>query len=577
MKFSFTFGFILAFALQLSAQTPQMTWLRHLNSTKSVQSGAIAVDKQGNVFTVGSINGTLDLDPGPGAFNAHQFPGLGLFVQVLDSNGEFKDGAVFRNLQGTGAFGTDIKVDDSGNVFITGKVGGTFDFDPGEDSVLVQSPCSKTGFVLKLDENLDYTWVKTFQASSQFENSTVQSIDLGQNGDIYVCGGFSGTIDFDPGPGILTTTPSGSSDAYFVKLDPSGNLVWLRQIGGTGIDQALDLILDKQSNVYLVGYFQDTVDFAPGAGSNIVISEGKSDVFIQKWTPQGTVIWTRTTGGAEDDGAASIALDKHGNPHLNCWFQQSADFDPGPGQQILNAWTTLAFGAAILSLDPAGGFRWVKATAGATAVNFQDIEVDKEGEIYVSTRFNYTQDIDPGPGIQNLTSFPLGNYDGLILKLDSTGNMLWWQYINCSYSAIKLADITIDQNGAVYATGSFIDSAYFELLSQIVTLVDTGTATGSFVQKIHTTNIPLGTSPLEVNSENLTAFPNPVSDQLQLVSENEEITSVAIYNSLGCQAQVNVSGTGPSRQLDFSQLPSGLYILQVQTTTGMKTVRVMKR
>jgi hypothetical protein len=41
-------------------------------------------------------------------------------------------------------------------------------------------------------------------------------------GNEYMVGSFSGTVDFDPGVGVVNLTSSGARDAYVLKLDAAG-------------------------------------------------------------------------------------------------------------------------------------------------------------------------------------------------------------------------------------------------------------------------------------------------------------------------------------------------------------------
>ena len=62
------------------------------------------------------------------------------------------------------------------------------------------------------------------------------SISVDDSGNIYVTGAFSGTVDFDPGSGTLALTAIQGYDIFIQKLDLYGNLIWVKQIEGTGID-----------------------------------------------------------------------------------------------------------------------------------------------------------------------------------------------------------------------------------------------------------------------------------------------------------------------------------------------------
>lgn len=91
----------------------------------------------------------------------------------------------------------------------------------------------------------------------------VQTDDVG---NVYYAGFFSGSIDFDPGPGDFSFSSTGEERLYISKLDPSGNLLWAKQFHGEFGFNRIKLAMDDQDNVFAIGAFAGTVDFNPGAG-----------------------------------------------------------------------------------------------------------------------------------------------------------------------------------------------------------------------------------------------------------------------------------------------------------------------
>src|SRR5690606_25713105 len=77
-------------------------------------------------------------------------------------------------------------------------------------------------------------------------------------------------------------TSSGYSDAFMMKLDPNGNFIRVKKIGGTGIDYYTSMVLDTADNIYSVGLFENTIYFFLGSGSVFFTSSGGRDVFVQK-------------------------------------------------------------------------------------------------------------------------------------------------------------------------------------------------------------------------------------------------------------------------------------------------------
>jgi len=156
-------------------------------------------------------------------------------------------------------------------------------------------------------------------------------IALAPDGSVYTTGYFVGTADFDPGPGTYKpfTSPSTISDAFVLKLDPAGNLLWARDVGGASYDMGYAVAVGPDGGVYTTGYFTGTADFDPGPGTFNLTSAGASDVFVSKLDSSGNFVWAVHWGGTSDDHGNAIAVAPDGSVYTTGYFQNTADFDPG--------------------------------------------------------------------------------------------------------------------------------------------------------------------------------------------------------------------------------------------------------
>ncbi|HTA27939.1 MAG TPA: hypothetical protein VK809_09125, partial [Bacteroidia bacterium] len=140
-------------------------------------------------------------------------------------------------------------------------------------------------YIIKLDSLGNVTWIKTVGGkNSDFVGRIVQTKDGG-----YVAAGY--TTSFGD-------TVNG--DVYIFKLSSSGNLVWTRTVGGTGIDDALSLTKSNDGGFAFAGI---TWSFGNASGGYY---------YIGKLDSTGTVEWTRTIGGTQYNWANSIISLKDG-------------------------------------------------------------------------------------------------------------------------------------------------------------------------------------------------------------------------------------------------------------------------
>ena len=184
----------------------------------------------------------------------------------------------------------------------------------------------------KLKSDGTFEWAKQFSVASGNGRSGGRDIAVDGFGNAYVTGGFQGKVDFDPGTGsLLLTSARGSFDLFVSKLTPAGNLIWVRQVGGTGTDVGSGIAVDGGNAVYLTGGFSGTVDFNPGAGIYNLSSVDTYDIGVLKLHADGNFAWAVRTGGSDQFWARDIAVHPGGDVMVAGYFRGTADFDPGIG------------------------------------------------------------------------------------------------------------------------------------------------------------------------------------------------------------------------------------------------------
>lgn len=426
-------------------------WAKNLGGSNQETGGGIAVDDTGNVYTTGYFRGTTDFDPGPGTYNlTAEGTGLGAFISKLDANGNFVWAIEIDGTEWERGFG--IALDNAGNVYSTGYFDGTVDFNPGPGTFNLSSSNSGA-YILKLDTDGNFIWAKS-TSGPESEYGRAIAVDNTQN--VYITGEFSGTVDFDPGPGVATITETGSNgDVFILKLDVAGDFVWAKSHGNTGAAKdnvARSIKVDATGSVYTLGNFYSTVDFDPGASVFNLTSAGVSDSFISKLDNNGNFIWAKQLGSTGNDKGQSLALDGSGNVYATGRFYVTADFDPGPGTFNLTAQDADAF---IVKLTTAGDFVWAKNVGGTSLDENYTISVGTDGSVYTAGRFYNTVDFDPGVGTY---SIEVGNGE-CILKLDTDGNFVWATTYTGTGTEMGLA-ITVDDSDNVYVTGQFFQADF---------------------------------------------------------------------------------------------------------------------
>jgi len=384
----------------------------------------------------------------------------------------------------SGDSGNSIAVDSSGNIYTTGSFQGTADFDPGAGISNLTAVAYGDVFVSKLDSSGNFVWAKSFGG---IWNDSGNSIAVDSSGNVYTTGSFQDTVDFDPGAGTfnLASQPEyrGIGAVFVSKLDSSGNFVWAKSFDGIYNESGQSITVDSSGNVYTTGYFQETIDFDPGAGTTnltavVTAISSNYDVFVSKLDSSGNFVWAKSFGGTSSEVSYRIAVDSSGNVYTTGYFSGTADFDPGAGTaNLTSAGSQDVF---VSKLDSSGNFVWAKSFGGSSLDIGYSITFDSSGNVYTLGIFRGTADFDPGAGTTNLTS--AGINDLFVSKLDSSGALLWVKSFGGSENEIGY-EIAVDSSGNVYTTGYFPGTVDFDPGAGTTNLTSTGSNDG-FVSKL---------------------------------------------------------------------------------------------
>jgi hypothetical protein len=563
------------------ANAQSLAWAKQMGGAGNGAATSVAVDASGNVYTTGSFSGTADFDPGTGIYNLTSFATYGdIFVSKLDASGNF----IWAKQLGGATFiasATSIAVDTDGNVYTTGDFSGTIDFDPGPGTYNLMAPGTYDVFVSKLDSAGNFVWAKQFLAEDD-NTDYGYSIALNESGHVYVTGSFSGTTDFDPGPGTYNLSTAGNNDCFISKLDASGNFVWAKKMGGTANDGSHSLALDNSGNIYTTGWFIGTADFDPGIGTFNLSTSSWSDVdiFVCKLDSSGNFIWAKRMGGTTEhnQNGISIAVDANANVYTTGEFMGTADFDPGTGTYNLSA-IAGNYDIFVSKLDSSGNFLWAKQMGGPLYDVGRGIAVDAGGIAYTTGYFNNsTADFDPDTSATYyLTSF--GMTDGFISKLDSSGDFLWaGQLGGPEYDYGR--GIAVDAGGNIYAAGDFSSTADLDPGTGTYYLTCPGFGGNIFVVKLDPDFSTSTDEHLQASFiSTLEIFPNPSTGILN-VQWHDHITGrqmqsaeLNICNSLGELVCSKPLQTGRN-EIDLSSAGKGVYFLKVQAGSTIETKRV---
>ncbi len=464
-----------AFIIALCSGAPARAQGTYLEWAKSMGGGewdngyALSIGSDRSVYTTGIFRGTADFDPGQDTFMMTAVGGTTgntMFVSKLNSEGSFEWARKFGNNKFNYSY--TIGNDRFDNVYVTGYFSDTVDFDPGPGVYnLVSSGTASASdiFVLKLNKNGDLLWAKQIGGTGIVDRAFSLTLDSADN--VLVSGQFVGTVDFDPGPGIFNLTPqNAASNGFILKLNPAGDFIWAKDLGQsarTGATaNAYSVAVDAANNIFISGSFRDTVDFNPGVGQVKRGAKGNDDIFVLKLDNAGNYVWVHTFGSAKIDQGIAVTADPDGNVYFTAVFNDTIDFDPGPGTFDLIANYLPAYALAIVKLDGNGNFLWARAAKGPTASAAEQnyafsIKADKMGNTYTTGYFWGTLYVDPAAS----PLYSSGASDMFLMKLKANGDFMWATNMGGADIDVTRSSV-LDDFGNVYATGWFKGTSDFD-------------------------------------------------------------------------------------------------------------------
>lgn len=532
--------------ISLNLFSQNTSWLIGVGGTEMEQPSSIVVDTSKNIYTAGTFGGTMDFDSGPGITNLSTTGIIDGYIMKLDPNGNLLWAKNFNadNI----VFISSLSLDSLNNIYVAGSVTGNADLDPGIGTFTVTAGWQSV-FVVKLNSAGNFIWAKLV------DDVSIRNMCSDRSGNTYLTGSFTGTRDFDPSPTSYTLSAS-ARNSYLLKLNSSGNLVWVKKQGGTGINDESEgyvLAQDKLGNNYLTGVFWGTIDFDPGVGVfNMTGPINTNSQFILKTDALGNFIWAQKITGSPNTVPLSIKIAVSGNIYTTGFFTGTTDFDSGSA--TFNLTSLNSSGNTFISkLNASGNFTWAKQLKSSGPGFSYGIVCDTLENLYTCGSFQGVIDFDPSPSVVSYTT--AGGEDMYILKLDSAGNYIWHK-AGGGIDSDASTGITLDKKQSIYITGYFSNTCDFGSVNTN-TLVSVGNG-DLFVSKAGAL-AAIGVKELLSQSKVITVYPNPNNGFFTIQSDEE--LKLNLTNSMGQTLQTIELKRMSNYELNTELLLSGIYFL----------------
>jgi hypothetical protein len=410
-------------------------WVKSVgNLYGSEDAYAIKLDASGNIFICGVYYNNCDMDPGSGStvLSGLTSPVGGVsslndsFLLKLDPNGNFLWAralakSVYNASPRWSNYANSLAIDDLGNVIVVGYFTGRTLI---ADTVYYQANTTGAGtaadiFIMKYSSTGVIQWATQIGSNT---NESPTSIVANASG-IYITGHFNGVLDFDPNTTVTANlTPTGGYDSFLLKLNASGNFVWVKKTNGAGDEYGRSLAINAAGDLFWGGNYTGSFDFDPTAGVTNLTSAGNTDNFITKMDTSGNYYWTYGFGGVNGDYLSSISLDSQNNVYATGNFSGTVDFDSGSGTSSFTS--NGGPDIYIEKISNAGVFVWTWAFGGQSLGGTIDvgscIVMDNSNNLVLVGDLYGSADVWLDPNFTTGSRItPNGAYDGFMLKMQS--------------------------------------------------------------------------------------------------------------------------------------------------------------
>jgi hypothetical protein len=341
--------------------------------------------------------------------------------------------------------GNAVCTDPTGNVYYTGFFNGQLVF--GSDTINNTNGPYQDVFIAKYNATGNALWVRSGNGYADADGVATDA-----SGNIFITGNFyNDSISFGSFTLYDPHTGAQNSNIYLVKYDPSGNVIWAKNLGGINNNLAAGISTDINGNIYVTGTFTgDSMSI-----DNVTVQQiGIGDAFVMKLDASGSAVWIRNIGSPNSETPTAVGTDVNGNVFMTGYFSGNYIYVGSLSSLIASPYSNNVF---LIKYDSLGDKLWVKYAGGNnngsnnTSVG---LSVDPSGDVYMAGYYGDTlflgSDTLVCPGYQNI----------FIAKYDPSGNVIWTKSAGGNY-AEQANGISTDVNGNPYLTGFFQSDSFF--------------------------------------------------------------------------------------------------------------------
>lgn len=523
--------------------------------------------------------------------------------------------------------GSSVATDSDNNIYVTGYFT-SYTITFGNITLNNTAPGYRDIFVVKYDSMGNVIWAVS--AGGLIEEY-VYDIAVDKQGNAYITGS---TSSYNCYFGNLTLSGTYLGDYFLTKISSGGSFEWiLTSNDANGYEGGNKIIVDENNDIIVAGIFNGT---QIGFGNILHINKAEYtfDVFLNKYSSEGSLIWSISFGGISNDEILDLANDEDnnifatGSSESDVVVLQNNTIYKGP---IYN------MGVITLKFDSNGSDLWIKSLFKEMPGNKNGfgISYSSNGKVYVCGSFksdsivfankayynsnsNYSGDAmiliydtdgnevsakvfggyyaEEGVGVNHLQdgslifnmnytsptingfvstnpTNPFGASASLIAKFNLSDTDVWVTPINGSaYDYVN--KVAVDNSGNLILTGHFNS---WDLVLGKDSLYSNGTE-DFFVAKLLTSGAPSSINENTDDPLQIFIYPNPIHNNLYISGGLKGTLVIKIYSVEGKLVYESAPQLNEKESyLDLTHLPAGTYLMNITNMEQKQIHRMFQK
>ena len=313
------------------------------------------------------------------------------------------------------------------------------------------------GMVIKYSGSGEVEWAKGIGGTS---DDRINSVSETKDGG-YIVGGYFKSNSIDLGNEIsLASANSGSYDGMVIKFDkveiPNPTVIEVKGIGGTDKDQ-INSVVETQDGGYIVGGSFSSGSIDLGNGISLVNAGcGDSDGMIIKYNDREEAEWAKRIGGVYSERINSIAETKDGGYIVGGDFTGTS-INLEKGVSLTNKGSTGSSDGMIIKYSSSGEVEWAQGIGGTSDDQINSVVGTTDGGYILGGYFS-SSSIDLGNGVSLTKKSTSSDFDGMLIKYGSSGEVEWAQGIGGEYSDY-IYSVAETKDGGCIVGGEFFSSS----------------------------------------------------------------------------------------------------------------------